>query len=212
VRNEQIEKLDLTLANRPASTVLGSEIMQETREDKPALGITGINVTPEIASQMNVPANITNGGKGFLVIDVLRNGSAESAGVRGGYIASNIDGNQIELGGDIIIGIDNTTIGSVEDIKKALSTKQIGDSAQLTIYRDNNTLSVPIVLKKESQQDLVKNTIPLFPPPSTSPQLPGDSSPFQPFNPFNDFGDDRGIYDQCVKIMGKDTCDKLFGR
>jgi serine protease Do len=212
VRNEQIEKLDLTLANRPASTVLGSEIMQETREDKPALGITGINATPEIASQMNVPANITNGGKGFLVIDVLRNGSAESAGVRGGYIASNIDGNQIELGGDIIIGIDNTTIGSVEDIKKALSTKQIGDSAQLTIYRDNNTLSVPIVLKKESQQDLVKNTIPLFPPPSTSPQLPGDSSPFQPFNPFNDFGDDRGIYDQCVKIMGKDTCDKLFGR
>ena len=161
---------------------------------------------------MNVPANITNGGKGFLVIDVLRNGSAESAGVRGGYIASNIDGNQIELGGDIIIGIDNTTIGSVEDIKKALSTKQIGDSAQLTIYRDNNTLSVPIVLKKESQQDLVKNTIPLFPPPSTSPQLPGDSSPFQPFNPFNDFGDDRGIYDQCVKIMGKDICDKLFGR
>ena len=212
VRNGQIEKLDLTLANRPASAVLGSEIMQETREDKPALGITGINVTPEIASQMNVPANITNGGKGFLVIDVLRNGSAESAGVRGGYIASNIDGNQIELGGDIIIGIDNTTIGSVEDIKKALSTKQIGDSAQLTIYRDNNTLSVPIVLKKESQQDLVKNTIPLFPPPSTSPQLPGDSSPFQPFNPFNDFGDDRGIYDQCVKIMGKDTCDKLFGR
>ena len=212
VRNEQIEKLDLTLANRPASTVLGSEIMQETREDKPALGITGINVTPEIASQMNVPSNITNGGKGFLVIDVLRNSSAESAGVRGGYIASNIDGNQIELGGDIIIGIDNTTIGSVEDIKKALSTKQIGDSAQLTIYRDNNTLSVPIVLKKESQQDLVKNTIPLFPPPSTSPQLPGDSSPFQPFNPFNDFGDDRGIYDQCVKIMGKDICDKLFGR
>ena len=212
VRNGQIEKLDLTLANRPASTVLGSEIMQETREDKPALGITGINVTPEIASQMNVPANITNGGKGFLVIDVLRNGSAESAGVRGGYIASNIDGNQIELGGDIIIGIDNTTIGSVEDIKKALSTKQIGDSAQLTIYRDNSTLNVPIVLKKESQQDLVKNTIPLFPPPSTSPQLPGDSSPFQPFNPFNDFGDDRGIYDQCVKIMGKDTCDKLFGR
>ena len=212
VRNGQIEKLDLTLANRPASTVLGSEIMQETREDKPALGITGINVTPEIASQMNVPANITNGDKGFLVIDVLKNGSAESAGVRGGYIASNIDGNQIELGGDIIVGIDNTTIGSVEDIKKALSTKQIGDSAQLTIYRDNSTLNVPIVLKKESQQDLVKNTIPLFPPPSTSPQLPGDSSPFQPFNPFNDFGDDRGIYDQCVKIMGKDTCDKLFGR
>jgi serine protease Do len=185
--------------------------MQDTKEDRPALGINGINVTPEIASQMNVPSNITNGGKGFLVIDVLRNGSAESAGVKGGYIASNIDGNQVELGGDIIIGIDNTTIGSVEDIKNALSTKQIGDSVQLTIYRDNSTLNIPVVLKKGSQQDWIKNTIPL-PPSSPSPQIPGNPSPFQPFNPFNDFGDDGGIYDQCVEMMGKDTCDRLFGR
>ena len=210
VRNGQIEEKVLTLADRPASTVLGSELVQETQEDRPALGITGINVTPEIALQMNVPSNITNGGKGFLVIDVLRNSSAESAGVRGGYIASNIDGNQVELGGDIIIGIDNTTVGSVDDIKKALSTKQIGDSAQLTIYRDNSTLNVPVVLKKESHQDLVKNTTPLLPP-YTLPQNPGDSSPFQPFNPFNGFGDE-GIYNQCVEIMGKDNCDRLFGR
>ena len=130
VRNGQIDEINLTLATRPTSTVLGSDIMQEPQENKPALGINGINVTPEIASQMNIPSNITNGGKGFLVIDVLRNGSAESAGVRGGYIASNIDGNQVDLGGDIIIGIDNSTIGSVEDIKKVLSTKQIGDSVR----------------------------------------------------------------------------------
>ena len=208
VRNGQIEETDLTLATRPTSTVLGSEIIQETQEDRPALGITGINVTPEIALQMNVPSNITNGGKGFLVIDVLRNGSAESAGVRGGYIASNIGGNQVESGGDIIIGIDNSTVGSVDDIKKALSTKQIGDSVQLTIYRDNSTLNIPVVLKKEIQQDWVKNTIPL---PSPSPQIPGEPSPFQPSNPFNDFGH-GDIYDQCVEIMGKETCDKLFGR
>jgi len=212
VRNGQIQEVDLTLATRPSSTVLGSESIQETQEDRPALGITGINVTPEIALQMSVPSNITDGGKGFLVIDVLRNGSAEIAGIKGGYIASNIGGNQIELGGDIITGIDNTTIGSVEDIKKALSVKQIGDSVQLTIYRDNSTLNIPVVLKKESQQDLIKNTIPTpLPPLSPSPQIPDGPSPFQPFNPFNDFGDE-GVYDQCVEIMGKDACDRLFGR
>ena len=194
VRNGQIDEINLTLATRPTSTVLGSDIMQEPQENKPALGINGINVTPEIASQMNIPSNITNGGKGFLVIDVLRNGSAESAGVRGGYIASNIDGNQVDLGGDIIIGIDNSTIGSVEDIKKVLSTKQIGDSVQLTIYRDNSTLNIPVVLKKESQQDWIKNTIPL-PPSSPSPQIPGEPSPFQPSNPFNDFGHGASMID-----------------
>ena len=215
VRNGQIQKLDLTLVARPPSTDLDSEIIQETQEEGPTLGITGMNVTPEIALQMNIPSNITNGGKGFLVIDVLRNGSAENAGIRGGYIASNIGGNQVELGGDVIIGIDNITIGSVDDIIKALSSKQIGDSVQLTVYRDGSTLNISVLLKKGPQPDSIENTTPIpipIPPPPTfpSPNIPGEPSPFQPFNPFNDFGD--GIYNQCVDIMGKDTCDRLFGR
>jgi S1-C subfamily serine protease len=213
VRNGQIHKLDLTLVARPPSTDLDSEIIQETQEEGPTLGITGINVTPEIALQMNIPSNITNGGKGFLVIDVLRNGSAENAGIRGGYIASNIGGNQVELGGDVIIGIDNITIGSVDDIIKALSSKQTGDSVQLTVYRDSSTLNISVVLKDGPQLDSIENTTPIpIPPPPTfpSPNIPGEPSPFQPFNPFNDFGD--GIYNQCVDIMGKDTCDRLFGR
>lgn len=209
IRNGQVQEIGLTLAARPASTVLDSEIIQETQEDRPSLGITGIKVTPEIALQMNVPSNITNGGgKGFLVIDVIRNGSAEDAGIRGGYIASNINGNQVELGGDIIIGIDNITIGSVEDIRKALSTKQVGDSVQITVYRDNSTLDIPVVLKEGPESDLTKNTIPL--PSPSPPNIPGDNPPLQqPFNPF-DFGND--IYNQCVEIVGKDTCDRLFGR
>jgi S1-C subfamily serine protease len=209
IRNGQVQEIGLTLAARPASTVLDSEIIQETQEDRPSLGITGIKVTPEIALQMNVPSNITNGGgKGFLVIDVIRNGSAEDAGIRGGYIASNINGNQVELGGDIIIGIDNITIGSVEDIRKALSTKQVGDSVQITVNRDNSTLDIPVVLKEGPESDLTKNTIPL--PSPSPPNIPGDNPPLQqPFNPF-DFGND--IYNQCVEIVGKDTCDRLFGR
>lgn len=209
IRNGQVQEIGLTLAARPASTVLDSEIIQETQEDRPSLGITGIKVTPEMALQMNVPSSIINGGgKGFLVIDVIRNGSAEDAGIRGGYIASNINGNQVELGGDIIIGIDNITIGSVEDIRKALSTKQVGDSVQLTVYRDNSTVEIPIVLKEGPESDLTENTIPL--PSPSPPDIPGINPPLQqPFNPF-DFGDD--IYNQCVEMVGKDTCDRLFGR
>jgi serine protease Do len=209
IRNGQVQEIGLTLAARPASTVLDSEIIQETQEDRPSLGITGIKVTPEIASQMNVPSSIINGGeKGFLVIDVIRNGSAEDAGIRGSYIASNINGNQVELGGDIIIEIDNITIGSVEDIRKALSTKQVGDSVQTTVYRDNSTVEIPIVLKEGPESDLTENNIPL--PSPSPPNIPGDNPPLQqPFNPF-DFGND--IYNQCVEMVGKDTCDRLFGR
>lgn len=208
IRNGQIQEIGLTLAARPMSTVLDNKIIQETQDDRPSLGVTGISITSEIALQMNVPSSIIDEGKGFLVIDVLRNGSAEDAGIRGGYIASNINGNQIELGGDIIIGIDNITIGSVEDIRKALSTKQIGDNVQLTVYRDKTTLDIPVTLKKGPDSDLLDDAIPS---PPSSPNIPGDNSPFpQPFNPFDNFGND--IYNQCVEMVGKDVCDRLFGR
>lgn len=214
IRNGQVQEIGLTLATRPDSTISDDETMQEIRNNSPSLGITGINVTPEIALQMNVPSNIVDGGeKGFLVIDVLRNSSAEDAGIRGGYISSNINGNQIELGGDIIIGIENVTIGSVEDIRKALSTKQVGDSVQLTVYRDNRTVEIPVTLKEGSESDQVESILPPSSPfsPSPSPNIPRDDSPFQqPFNPFKDFSND--IYNQCVEIAGKDACDRLFGR
>lgn len=208
IRNGQIQEIGLTLAARPMSTVLDNKIIQETQDDRPSLGVTGTSITSEIALQMNVPSSIIDEGKGFLVIDVLRNGSAEDAGIRGGYIASNINGNQVELGGDIIIGIDNITIGSVEDIRKALSTKQIGDNVQLTVYRDKTTLDIPVTLKKGPDSDLLDDAIPS---PPSSPNIPGDNSPFpQPFNPFDNFGND--IYNQCVEMVGKDVCDRLFGR
>ncbi|HKR72998.1 MAG TPA: trypsin-like peptidase domain-containing protein [Candidatus Nitrosocosmicus sp.] len=212
IRNGQVQEIGLTLAARPDSTISDNQTIPETQNNSPSLGITGINVTPEIALQMNVPSSIINGGeKGFLVIDVLRNGSAEEAGIRGGYISSNINGNQVELGGDIIIGIDNITIGSVEDIRKALSTKQIGDSVQLTVFRDNRTVEIPVILKEGSESDQVENILPPSSPFSPSPNVPGGDSPFQqPSNPFQDFSND--IYNQCVEIAGKDACDRLFGR
>lgn len=214
IRNGQVQEIGLTLAARPDSTISDDETMQEIQNNSPSLGITGINVTPEIALQINVPSNIVDGGeKGFLVIDVLRNSSAEDAGIRGGYIRSNINGNQIELGGDIIIGIENVTIGSVEDIRKALSTKQVGDTVQLTVYRDNRTVEIPVTLKEGSESDQVESLLPPSSPfsPSPSPNIPRDDSPFQqPFNPFKDFSND--IYNQCVEIAGKDACDRLFGR
>lgn len=214
IRNGQVQEIGLTLAARPDSTISDDETMQEIQNNSPSLGITGINVTPEIALQINVPSNIVDGGeKGFLVIDVLRNSSAEDAGIRGGYISSNINGNQIELGGDIIIGIENVTIGSVEDIRKALSTKQVGDTVQLTVYRDNRTVEIPVTLKEGSESDQVESLLPPSSPfsPSPSPNIPRDDSPFQqPFNPFKDFSND--IYNQCVEIAGKDACDRLFGR
>ncbi|MDN5867895.1 MAG: trypsin-like peptidase domain-containing protein, partial [Candidatus Nitrosocosmicus sp.] len=216
IRNGQNQEIDLTLTARPNSFAFGSEVMPESQQgtNKPSLGVTGIQVTPEIASQMNIPSDIIDGGKGFLVIDVIRNGSAYEAGLRGGYISSFINGNQIELGGDIILDIDNIPIHTANDISKILSTKSIGDVLQLSIYRDTKTVDIPLTLQRgPPQQEIAEGdkmpTLPPLPLPPPS-SIPRDPFPFQPFDPFSNFEDE--MYGQCTQIISKEACERLFGR
>lgn len=206
IRNGQVQEIDLTLTARPNSFAFGSEVLNESQGTRPSLGITGIEVTSEIASQMNIPLDIINRGEGFLVIDVIRNGSAYDAGLRGGYISSFINGNQIELGGDIILDINNIPIRTANDISKILSTKSIGDDVQLTIYRDNKTVDVPVTLKVGPKQNIENGDMQTPSPPNT----PREPSPFFPFDPFNNFDDE--MYENCMQIINKEACDRLFGR
>jgi len=209
VRDGQLQNVNLTLASRPMSSdLINNEITTtNSQENRPTLGITGITITPKLASQIGIPSNVTEGEKGFLVIDVLKNSSAYNAGIKGGYISELVDGNQIEIGGDIILAIDNSTMKSTEDIMNALSTKQIGDKVQLTIYRDNHTLTVPVILNNESDQNFIQsNNTPRSP--MNNPDL--FPFPFQPFDPSDHFGD--SLYEQCSKMINKETCDRLFGK
>jgi S1-C subfamily serine protease len=62
-----------------------------------SLGIIGVPITPDIARAMN----LTQPG-GQLVINVVEGSSADRANLRGGYTIANINGRDIEIGGDII--------------------------------------------------------------------------------------------------------------
>jgi S1-C subfamily serine protease len=209
VRDGQVQTVNLTLASRPMSSdLLNNEITTtNSQENRPTLGITGITITPKLASQIGVPSNVTEGDRGFLVIDVLKNSSAYNAGIKGGYISELVDGNQIEIGGDIILAIDNSTIKSKEDIMNVLSTKQIGDKVQLTIYRDNHTLTIPVILNNVSDQNFTQSNNTLRSP-SNNPDL--FPFPFKPFSPPDDFG--GSLYEQCSQVINKETCDRLFGK
>jgi S1-C subfamily serine protease len=211
IRDGQLEKVNLTLASRPATLEPSNEMTTNAQENRPTLGITGITVTPQIALQIGIPPNITDGEKGFLVIDVLKNGSAYNAGIKGGYISDSVDGNQIELGGDIILAIDNSIITSTKDIRNALSTKQVGDKIELTIYRDNQTLTIPVILNNESYQTSTQdNKMPRSPLENPNPFPFPFPFPLEPFNPSDNFGD--SVPEQCNQIINKETCDRIFGK
>jgi S1-C subfamily serine protease len=80
-----------SVPSKTLKRVVPSLISTETYHH-PWLGISGIDVTPEIAEASGV-----NEASGFLVTEITSGGPADRAGIRGGYRASSIDGRDIVL-------------------------------------------------------------------------------------------------------------------
>jgi serine protease Do len=184
IRDGIVQEKRTVLQARPDSETLISS------SQHPSLGITGIDVTPDIAKKMNLTE-----AQGFLVIDVNSNGPADTAGIRGGYIVEIINNTQYRLGGDVIVGIDNQTIKSVSDITDYLMNKKEGDIVKLKILRDNEILNVPVNLKIIQRPLDQQDEVP-------------------PFNP-KDFGDDQGKFTEqlkkeCMMNFNESICNFLF--
>ena len=202
LRDGKPQNINITLTARPESDQLQQQQQTEEVEQRPSLGVSGINVTSAIAKAMNLTQ-----AKGFLVVDIIAGGPADKAGLRGGYVLSNINGTEIELGGDVILRIDNRTVNTLEDILSYLDTKKVGDIVQLTILRDGGAenLSVQLGPSSMASRSIESPTLPLQPPNDDSnqeQQSKSDSS--------NSLSND--LLNRCSKLLGKSLCDQLFGR
>ena len=201
VRDGKTEHIDLILAARPSQ---GSEdeLQQnqgpEQQQQRPSLGINGINMTPQLAERMN----LTQSQKGFLVEDIISGGPADLAGIRGGYKVADINGSDIKLGGDTVVGIDEMDVNTIQDIQSYLDNKKVGDNVQIRVIRDGQEITVPLKLGKLQSDQTLREQAPL----EQLPQLP-----FSQEDPFSGdlFGD---MYNQCVESAGKGVCDQLFGK
>lgn len=108
----------------------------------PWLGVSGTNMTPDIAQALGLKEP-----RGFLVVDVVSGSPAEKAGIQGGDQPTRVNGREIPLGGDVIVGIDGKVVRKIEDILVYLeSEKQVGDDLRLTVVRDGKTQEINVAL------------------------------------------------------------------
>lgn len=108
----------------------------------PWLGVSGTNMTPDIAQALGLKEP-----RGFLVVDVVSGSPAEKAGIQGGDQPTRVNGREIPLGGDVIVGIDGKVVRKIEDILVYLeSEKQVGDDLRLTVVRDGETREINVAL------------------------------------------------------------------
>jgi serine protease Do len=115
---------------------------------QPWLGISIVEVTPKISQEMRLQQE---SGGGLLVLEVAPGGPADKAGIKGADNTSPttvIDGMNVPLGGDVIIGIDGNAVRNLDDFRRYLSEKEIGDTIAFSIIRNNNVLTVDATLEE----------------------------------------------------------------
>ena len=140
-RNGKEQNVNLTLEPRPNETIFQAQ---------PWLGVTGIDVTPSLSKALDV-----NQSNGILVIGVIADSPADKAGIRGGYKLTDINGTQIQTGGDIITMVDNQTVTKVTDLSDYINlNKRVGDTVNITILRDGNTEQIKAILEAKPKLKL----------------------------------------------------------
>jgi S1-C subfamily serine protease len=129
----------------PSDTILREApyIIADGRFDHAYLGISGTDLLPEIRELMDIDDSI----KGALVTDLTEGGPADAAGLKGGDRQVNIDGVTIDIGGDVIIGVEGMTVRSFYDLVVILERSyKPGDVVTLKVIRDTTMMDIDLEL------------------------------------------------------------------
>jgi S1-C subfamily serine protease len=105
------------------------------------LGISGGDITPEIAHALNLPVT-----QGVLIERVLSGGPADDAGIKGATGQATISGQTFPVGGDIITKVDGKAITGMDEVVSAVNDHKPGDEITLTIFSDGQQKDVSIKL------------------------------------------------------------------
>ena len=122
------------------------QIISTGTYEHPWLGITGINLTPNIASALGLNNTET---KGVIVAEVDQGSPAELAELAAGTPENNVSlGNNESASSDadIIMGMDTLPVNNMDDIANYFHGKSIGDIVLLKILRNGNVLNANITL------------------------------------------------------------------
>jgi serine protease Do len=122
-RIQQAEGIGFAVAVDTARTFISQVVEQEPQ---PYIGITGLDLSPAIAQQYQLPAD-----RGVLIVEVAPNTPAEDAGI---------------VPGDILIALNDAPIETVQELQRTLEEYQPGDEITLVVNRDGSETEVSITL------------------------------------------------------------------
>src|SRR3954469_19167627 len=116
-----------------ASQVL-PQLKQHGRVERAWLGVSALTIDGSLRA-LDLPVR-----SGALVQSVEHGSPADKAHIKGGDISAQMsNGTPIQLGGDIITGVDGKPVNTSDDLASAIAGKQPGDKVTLTLRGPSGT-------------------------------------------------------------------------
>jgi len=109
----------------------------------PRIGISGTSMTPDLAKAMGFDSQ----QKGALVIEVTPGGPAANAGLQASNQTATINGQDVPVGGDVIVAINGQSVKQFEDLSTYLFyNTSIGQTVNMTVLRNGKGQTVKVTL------------------------------------------------------------------
>jgi S1-C subfamily serine protease len=105
------------------------------------IGVTTEPIYPQLADRLSLPADT-----GALIAKVVPGGPADKAGLQGSDQKIRFQGQQVDVGGDVITSIDGETIVRETDLPELIARHNPGDTIDVGIIRDGKQQTVQVTL------------------------------------------------------------------
>lgn len=122
-----VEGLGFAIPMKEAKTIVDDLINYNHVKGRPQIGISTVDVNESYSRYLNIPM-------GVYVRTVQEGSAAEQAGI---------------LEGDIIIGIENEPITTIDELTKIKNKFKVGDTIKLTLSRNGTDVDVNVKLQEE---------------------------------------------------------------
>jgi 2-alkenal reductase len=130
----------------PADTVnrVAPQLIESGQVENPWLGISGVSMNSALAEAMELDED----QRGVLIMQVMDDSPAAAADLQGSDTEVTIDGLTAQVGGDIIVGINEQEVVQFEDLLSYIVAETaVGETVTLEILRDGEMETVEVTME-----------------------------------------------------------------
>jgi putative serine protease PepD len=123
------------------------EIIQKGYVSYPWLGVKMFPLLPGLAQELKLKVE-----RGVMIVEVVRDGPAEKAGLRGGNRMISVGNASFPVGGDVVVAFEGKAVNTPEELVRPLLKHRPGDRITLRILREGQFMELPVTLGERPRQ------------------------------------------------------------